>query len=352
VSLRDGDVVGRDVEAGAEARAEARRAAREGRDATAADGAAAPPAQPTVVACETTGLKPDVLEAGELMELLEFGKKKRATAATEVNGTSSRSHAVCQLYVTRTRGNGGPTSRGVITMVDCAGSERSKDSMYHSKERQMESVAINQSLYALKECVRAKRARATLESNGDAAAAARVHVPYRQSTLTRLLKPSLTSRGASLVVLACAAPTATDAEHTAETLKTVCALTAGASADASNAMRVVTDDVVPKTNENTGPVAPKRWPHASVLLFVERAKGGALKGAAPAIRADPSLTGAKLVKMSQVVIANKLCGRDPALAKLLFDCLRLEMTRASKADDARRKSNVRRDGGYGGPGAF
>ena len=85
--------------------------------------------------------EPEVASAVHLSQLLKLGKKRRATAATDINGGSSRSHAVCQLIIDHGSAN------GLLTLVDCAGSERKEDSMYHDKERQRESTEINASLY-------------------------------------------------------------------------------------------------------------------------------------------------------------------------------------------------------------
>lgn len=40
---------------------------------------------------------------------------------------------------------------GQLLLIDCAGTERRKDAMYHSKERQQEGAEINASLHALKD---------------------------------------------------------------------------------------------------------------------------------------------------------------------------------------------------------
>lgn len=87
--------------------------------------------------------EPLVESADHLLRLLRLGKKRRATAATDVNGGSSRSHAVCQLIIERKEERGEDDDdkwgaergrgSGLLTLVDCAGSERKEDSMYHSR---------------------------------------------------------------------------------------------------------------------------------------------------------------------------------------------------------------------------
>ena len=76
-----------------------------------------------------------------------MGKSRRATEATDINSGSSRSHAVLQLLVEGFEPTGTgkkrAAKRGLLTLVDCAGSERKEDSNGHSKERQKETVEIN-----------------------------------------------------------------------------------------------------------------------------------------------------------------------------------------------------------------
>ena len=50
--------------------------------------------------------------AEQLLGVLKRGRQRRATAATDINGGSSRSHAVCRVELE----NGGS-----LTLVDCAG---------------------------------------------------------------------------------------------------------------------------------------------------------------------------------------------------------------------------------------
>ncbi|CAM9648429.1 unnamed protein product [Ectocarpus sp. 8 AP-2014] len=70
----------------------------------------------------------------------------------------------------------------------------------------MEGADINKSLLALKECIRA------LDSDS-------VHVPYRASKLTLVLKDSFTRKAARTVMIATVSPGASAADHTINTLR-------------------------------------------------------------------------------------------------------------------------------------
>lgn len=51
------------------------------------------------------------------------------------------------------RGTVASPQPGQLLLIDCAGTERRKDAMYHSKERQQEGAEINASLHALKDLI-------------------------------------------------------------------------------------------------------------------------------------------------------------------------------------------------------
>uniref|UniRef100_A0A7S1J836 Kinesin motor domain-containing protein n=1 Tax=Eutreptiella gymnastica TaxID=73025 RepID=A0A7S1J836_9EUGL len=140
----------------------------------------------------------------ELLAVFANAKRRRAVASTAINATSSRSHCVTTICVSK---EGQQTGR--LVMVDCAGSERKEDSNHHSVERQKEGAEINASIYALKECMRALVSK-------------KEHVPFRANLLTRALKVNFTAPGARIAVIATVSPTATDTEHTLGTLRTVC----------------------------------------------------------------------------------------------------------------------------------
>eukprot|EP00966_Prymnesium_polylepis_P028540 660781-Prymnesium_polylepis.1 len=95
----------------------------------------------------------EVTSADGLLSLIEFATALRATAATGVHDASSRSHAICRICVQRRAAAAGEC--GSLTLVDLAGSEQRIDSDKHDARRTKESSAINSSLMALKDCVRA-----------------------------------------------------------------------------------------------------------------------------------------------------------------------------------------------------
>jgi hypothetical protein len=123
-----------------------------------------------------------------------------------VHDSSSRSHALLKIYIL----NNESQAEGVLTLVDLAGSEHKIDSMYHSAERRKEGAAINSSLMALKECVRAKAAGKDLS-----------HF-YRKSKLTMALKASFADPSARTTVIVTVSPASKDTEHSLNSLRHAC----------------------------------------------------------------------------------------------------------------------------------
>jgi len=136
----------------------------------------------------------------ELLDLINMACSVRATASTGVHDHSSRTHALCRMELV----NGGS-----MTLVDLAGSEHKIDSAQHNSDRRKESAQINSSLMKLKECIRARAKNAT-------------YIPYRQSKLTHLLKPSFDKETAKTVIIATISPSSKDTEHSLNTLRHAC----------------------------------------------------------------------------------------------------------------------------------
>jgi predicted transcriptional regulator len=95
----------------------------------------------------------------------------RVTAATKLNAHSSRSHAILRVKLTQTTGD--EVRESTASAIDLAGSEDNRRTD-NSKERLVESAAINKSLFVMSQCIDAI-------SRGDK------RVPYRESKMTRIL---------------------------------------------------------------------------------------------------------------------------------------------------------------------
>ncbi|KAJ3159217.1 hypothetical protein HDU86_001820 [Geranomyces michiganensis] len=154
-----------------------------------------------------------VTTPARFLELVERGASLRRTEATAKNATSSRSHAVCCLRVKNTLLP--EAEDGMLYLVDLAGSESNSDSSDHSRERIAETKEINKSLGTLKECF---RNRALIDS----ADSQHVHIPFRASRLTLLLKEAFdpaSTRQARTTVIANLAPGIIDAPQTLNTMR-------------------------------------------------------------------------------------------------------------------------------------
>jgi len=146
----------------------------------------------------------------DCLRLIQLGNRNRSVAFTDLNATSSRSHAVVIFTVTTTRRNAresgediATTKTGRLYMVDLAGSERLKKSKSVA-QRAVEARAINLSLTTLGKCVNAR-------------ATGQLHVPFRDSKLTRLLQESLGGNAKTSMIVA----VRSDADHAEETFQSL-----------------------------------------------------------------------------------------------------------------------------------
>ncbi|XP_039023735.1 kinesin-like protein KIN-4A isoform X2 [Hibiscus syriacus] len=158
----------------------------------------------------------------EMAACLEQGSLSRATGSTNMNNQSSRSHAIFTITLEQMHkanpisGDGSPNDImneeylcAKLHLVDLAGSERAKrtgcDGM-HFKE----GVHINKGLLALGNVISALGDEKKRKEG--------VHVPYRDSKLTRLLQDSLGGNSRT-VMIACISPADINAAETLNTLK-------------------------------------------------------------------------------------------------------------------------------------
>ncbi|KAF1874741.1 hypothetical protein Lal_00007355 [Lupinus albus] len=165
----------------------------------------------------------EIRDQQSFIELLRLGEAQRFAANTKLNTESSRSHAILMVHVKRSINGRDATlstengnhqhmvkslnppvvRKGKLVVIDLAGSERinKSGSEGHTLE---EAKSINLSLSSLGKCINA------LAENS-------VHVPFRDSKLTRLLRDSFggTAR-TSLIITIGPSP-----RHRGETASTI-----------------------------------------------------------------------------------------------------------------------------------
>ncbi|XP_077418890.1 kinesin-like protein KIFC3 isoform X2 [Vanacampus margaritifer] len=123
----------------------------------------------------------------DVNQVLEAGRASRATACTDLNERSSRSHALLMVSVAGLNGTTGSRTQGKLNLVDLAGSERVGRSGAEGG-RLREARHINKSLSALGDVMDALRRK-------------RAHVPFRNSRLTFLLQDSLRGDSKTLMMV-------------------------------------------------------------------------------------------------------------------------------------------------------
>ncbi|MCJ1370282.1 kinesin-like protein Klp8 [Loxospora ochrophaea] len=151
----------------------------------------------------------------EIENLMDEGNKARTVAATNMNETSSRSHAVFTLTLTQKR-HDVETSMDTekvakISLVDLAGSERAT-STGATGARLKEGAEINRSLSTLGRVIAALADLSTGKKKNMSM------VPYRDSILTWLLKDSLGGNSLTAMIAAIS-PADINFEETLSTLR-------------------------------------------------------------------------------------------------------------------------------------
>ncbi|KAM3726385.1 Kinesin-like protein [Dirofilaria immitis] len=177
-----------------------------------------------------------VTSPSQTLEVLKNGALNRKTASTNMNEQSSRSHAIFTVIIKQQRAvivkpcldfqttveqsdRASASEESPVTelellsakfhFVDLAGSERLKRTGA-TGDRIKEGININFGLLALGNVICALTTHATPDKV--------VHVPYRDSKLTRLLQDSLGGNSRTLMI-ACISPSDCDYIETLNTLK-------------------------------------------------------------------------------------------------------------------------------------
>ncbi|XP_041126305.1 kinesin-like protein KIF1A isoform X22 [Polyodon spathula] len=145
-----------------------------------------------------------VTSYNDIQDLMDSGNKARTVAATNMNETSSRSHAVFNIIFTQKTqdAESDNTSEKVskISLVDLAGSERA-DSTGAKGTRLKEGANINKSLTTLGKVISALAEDSGSNKNKKKKKAENF-VPYRDSVLTWLLRENLGGNSRTAMVAA------------------------------------------------------------------------------------------------------------------------------------------------------
>ncbi|CAM9140129.1 unnamed protein product [Chrysoparadoxa australica] len=161
-----------------------------------------------------------VSDAEGMLMLLERGSLCRTTGSTLMNAHSSRSHAIFTVLLEQRIGDeAGPGAEGTSSddleiriskfhFVDLAGSERAKRTGA-SGQRFKEGIEINKGLLTLGNVISAL---------GDDSKRGKVHVPYRDSKLTRMLQDSLGGNSQTLMIC-CVSPSETNISESTSALR-------------------------------------------------------------------------------------------------------------------------------------
>ncbi|KAJ1488419.1 P-loop containing nucleoside triphosphate hydrolase protein [Baffinella frigidus] len=144
--------------------------------------------------------------AADIFSILECTNRQRKTAETLCNKQSSRSHSIFTLKIfmkEKMVDEEEIIKTGLLNLVDLAGSECVGRSGAQG-DRKKEAGQINQSLLTLGRVITSLVER-------------HVHVPYRESKLTRLLQESLGGR-TKTIIIATVSPNSANIEETLSTL--------------------------------------------------------------------------------------------------------------------------------------
>ncbi|KAK3527417.1 hypothetical protein QTP86_022645 [Hemibagrus guttatus] len=156
-----------------------------------------------------------VTNYSDIADLMDCGNKARTVAATNMNETSSRSHAVFTILFTQRRHdqmtNLDTEKVSKISLVDLAGSERA-DSSGAKGMRLKEGANINKSLTTLGKVISALAdMQSTKKRKSD-------FIPYRDSVLTWLLRENLGGNSRTAMIAALS-PADINYEETLSTLR-------------------------------------------------------------------------------------------------------------------------------------
>ncbi|KAJ3384235.1 hypothetical protein HDU92_003711 [Lobulomyces angularis] len=216
-----------------------------------------------------------VSSAEELKFFVESGTELRKTRATLKNDQSSRSHSVFILSLAaKTRENLKTfqlkkdsvfIEGNSLIIVDLAGSERNSDQTHHDKVRIKETQITNTSLMSLKDCIRNRYLISLLNANSNK----HIHMPFRSSKLTQVLREGLDPNSTlktKTVMIGHLAPSIEDSQHSLNTARYVSNLKASNNNNISTIDRVRSSS---NGNSSESIKHPSKWTYKQLCLKIK-----------------------------------------------------------------------------------
>lgn len=152
----------------------------------------------------------------DINDLIDEGNKARTVAATNMNETSSRSHAIFSIVFTQRRHDSltdlSTAKVSKLSLVDLAGSERA-DATGAKGERLKEGANINKSLTTLGKVISALAEQSSQKKKRKSD-----FIPFRDSVLTWLLRENL-GGNSKTAMIAAISPADINFEETLSTLR-------------------------------------------------------------------------------------------------------------------------------------
>ncbi|XP_952029.1 kinesin-like protein, putative [Theileria annulata] len=168
----------------------------------------------------------------ELVDLMLEALNLRKIGQNSQNDRSSRSHALLRIELRHLN-----NTIGSMLFIDLAGSERAADSVSMCRQVQIDGAGINRSLLALKECIRAM----DLD---------RIHIPFRNSELTKVLRDVFMGDSRN-VMIANICPSFQSCEQTLNTLRYATKVKAFKSNSLNTTMTLNTLNTINSANYST-----------------------------------------------------------------------------------------------------
>lgn len=143
-----------------------------------------------------------VSNLSDVTNLLEVGNSNRKVSETKMNISSSRSHSILKVEISTCNNITNTVYNSTLFLVDLAGSERidkSGISFNDNSNKFKEAIGINSSLSVLGNVINLLSIKNLKTQNQNK----NLHIPYRDSKLTRILQDSLGGNSKTAIIINC-----------------------------------------------------------------------------------------------------------------------------------------------------